>query len=227
MPSKRLMSFWAFLDVCLLAAGAILIVFSELFRMPNLMINFTLNNGFLLGGLVTGIFFLITFVVSVGAVVQKNHNTTGLVMLNWLLVIDSLVVLVVGTIIWFFSLEQRNNYFKVYNSVSPETRIQIQDKFSCCGYFTQNDTVEIGGSFCTSQTFVDQLVNATDATFGRCVGPITASTDYTLNNIFTTIYGFMAVVISLFLATMCVIKRRQEEERFKRIDAKRGGRGFV
>ncbi len=139
------MSFWAFLDVCLLAAGAILIVFSELFRMPNLMINFTLNNGFLLGacaypspltrcpdpslgGLVTGIFFLITFVVSVGAVVQKNHNTTGLVILNWLLVIDSLVVLVVGTIIWFFSLEQRNNYFKVYNSVSPETRIQIQDK---------------------------------------------------------------------------------------------------
>ena len=64
----------------------------------------------------------------------------------------------------------------------------------------------------------------------------------------------MAVVIGLFLATMCVIKRvsrclplslatavrcacrsrlfdldlqRQEEERFKKIDAKRGGRGFV
>lgn len=58
----------------------------------------------------------------------------------------------------------------------------------------------------------------------------------------------MAVVIGLFLATMCVIKRvsrlqhvlnlymltsgvvcpqRDEEERFKKIDAKRGGRGFV
>ncbi|RPD65863.1 tetraspanin [Lentinus tigrinus ALCF2SS1-7] len=227
MPSKRLMSFWGFVDVCLLAAGVILVVFSELFRMPNLMINFTLSNNFLLSGLITGIFFLITFVVSIGAVVQKNHNTTGLVILNWLLVIDAIVVLVVGTTIWFFSLQQRNNYLKVYNSVSAQTRIQIQDKFSCCGYFTNNDTVEIGGSFCANQTFVDQLVNATDASFGRCVGPITASTDYTLNNVFTTIYGFMAVVITLFLATMCVIKRRQEEERFKRIDAKRGGRGFV
>ena len=49
MPSKRLMSFWAFLDVCLLAAGVICVVFSELFRMPNLELNFTLNNGFLLG----------------------------------------------------------------------------------------------------------------------------------------------------------------------------------
>jgi hypothetical protein len=37
----------------------------------------------------------------------------------------------------------------------------------------------------------------------------------------------MAIVLSLFLASMCVIKRRQEEERFKRIDSKRGGRGFV
>ncbi|KAI0747864.1 tetraspanin [Daedaleopsis nitida] len=227
MPSKRLMSFWAFVDVCLLAGGVILVVFSQLFKMPNLMINFTLNDSFLLSGLITGIFLLLTFVVSVGGIVQKNHVTSGLVMLNWLLVVDALVILVVGTIIWFFSLQQRNNYFKVYNSVSAETRIQIQDKFSCCGYFTQNDTVEIGGSFCTNLTFVESLVNPNDTSFGRCVGPITSSTDYTLNNIFTSIYGLMAVVISLFLATMCVIKRRQEEERFKRIDAKRGGRGFV
>ena len=78
--------------------------------------------------MITGIFFLLTFVVSVGAVVQKNHNTTGLVMLNWLLVVDALVVLIVGTIIWFFSLQQRNNYLTVYNSVSAQTRIEIQDK---------------------------------------------------------------------------------------------------
>jgi hypothetical protein len=37
----------------------------------------------------------------------------------------------------------------------------------------------------------------------------------------------MAVVIALFLASLCVINKRVEEERFKRIDAKRGGRGFV
>jgi phosphopantetheinyl transferase len=53
----------------------------------------------------------------------------------------------------------------------------------------------------------------------------------------------MAVVLSLLVASLCVIKKvsnrqiwahflklffqRQEEERFKKIDAKRGGRGFV
>lgn len=42
------MSFWAFLDVCLLAAGVILVVFSQVFGMPNLMINFALSKNFLL-----------------------------------------------------------------------------------------------------------------------------------------------------------------------------------
>ena len=88
-------------------------VFSEIYRMPNLMINFTLTNDMLLGtflnyairlsliffsgGLVTGIFLLITFAFSIGAIVQKNHVTGGLVILNWLLVVDALVVLIVGS----------------------------------------------------------------------------------------------------------------------------------
>ena len=85
--------------------------------------------------MVAGIFFLLTFVLSIGAIVQKNHVTVGLVLLNWMLVVDAIVILVVGTMIWFFSLQQRNNYFKVFNSVSRDTRIQIQDKvrsmYSC------------------------------------------------------------------------------------------------
>ncbi|KAI0713257.1 tetraspanin [Earliella scabrosa] len=221
------MSFWAVLDFALLVGGALLVAFSQIFKSPNLMINFALNDGWLMSGLITGIFLLVTFFVSVFAIVQKNHVTTGLVILNWLLVLDALVILIVGTIIWFFSLQQRDNYLPVYQALTRDKRIEIQDKFSCCGYFTQNDTVEIGGSFCANQTFVDTLVDPDDVEFGRCVGPITKSTDYTLNNIFSSVYGLMAVVIGLFLASMCVIKRRQEEERFRKIDAKRGGRGFV
>ena len=38
-----------------------------------------------------------------------------------------------------------------------------------------------------------------------CVGPLTEKSDYTLNNVFTTIYGFDAIVASLFIATICVI----------------------
>jgi hypothetical protein len=113
-------------------------------------------------------------------------------------------------------------------------------QFSCCGYFG-NDTLAFGG-FCTDATFAS--LNTTTP----CVGPITAATDYTLNNIFSSVYGFGAVVTALFVASLCVINmvracrpparharrtltrgalQRVEEERFKKIDAKRGGRGFA
>ncbi|OSD02810.1 tetraspanin [Trametes coccinea BRFM310] len=223
MPSKRLMGAFAFVDFCLLVAGVILIVFSELWRMPNLLLNFTLSNEMLTGGLVLGIFFLLTFVLSVGAVVQKNHVTMGFVLLNWMLIADAIVDVVVGSYIWFFTLGERAHYFGVYSALPRDTIIEIQDKFQCCGYFTPNDTIAIGGSFCKDQATV---ANLTDDAF-RCVTPLTAFTDFTLNNIFSTIYGFMAIIVALFLASMCVIKKRQEEERFKKIDAKRGGRGFV
>ncbi len=80
------------------------------------------------GGLITGIALLTTWVVSVGGIVQKNHVTTGLVITNWMLVLDSIIILIFGTILWFFSLQQRANYQVVYNAVSRETRLAIQDK---------------------------------------------------------------------------------------------------
>ena len=65
-----------------------------------------------------------------GAIVQKNHVTIGLVLLNWLLVIDALVILIVGTTMWFFSLRERANYLVVYEGLTRDQRITIQDKVS-------------------------------------------------------------------------------------------------
>jgi hypothetical protein len=193
-------------------------------------------------GLVLGIFLITTFVVSVGAIVQKNHVTIGLVILNWMLLADGIVVVVIGSFIWFFSLRERANFHKVFSQQSDATKIAVQDKLKCCGYFNSSDLVVIGGNFCQNETFVTVTNNATG---NFCVGPITKFADVSLNNAFTTIYGFVAIVIGLFLASLCVIKKvrhslifgrvinidawhqRDEEERFKRIDAKRGGRGFV
>ena len=75
-----------------------------------------------------GILFLITWVFSIGAVVQKNHVTGGLVILNWLLLVDAIAVLVVGSMIWIYSLMERANYFVVYKSLTREQRITIQDE---------------------------------------------------------------------------------------------------
>ena len=43
------MGFWAFMDVALLAAGAIMVAFSQIFAAPNLLINIALRPDFLMG----------------------------------------------------------------------------------------------------------------------------------------------------------------------------------
>jgi len=220
MVSKKLMGVWAFLDVALLIAGAVSIALSVVWRERNLLLNMVLSNADLTAGIVLGIALLITFAISIGAIVQRNHITAGLVILNWALILDALGIVVIGTFVWFYTLQERNNFHTVFSQQSTQNQIATQDKLKCCGYFNSSDLLQLGGSVCTSQAAADQLNNA-------CVGPITTFADTTLNDIFTTVYGFMAIVICLFLASLCVIKQRQDDERFKKIDSKRGGRGFV
>jgi len=230
MNSKKLVGVWAFFDFCLLVSGVIALAFSIVWRAPNLLLNLVFRPGDLTAGTVLGVSLLITFAFSIGAIVQRNHVTMGLVILNWLLVLDAIAVAVVGTFIWAYTLQERANYHAVYLEQSDATVIAIQDKLSCCGYFNGTDHVVLGGNFCQNQTFVDsflKLDNTTNDWTGACVGPITAFADASLNQAFTSVYGFMAAVLCLLLASLCVIKKRQEEERFKKIDAKRGGRGFV
>jgi hypothetical protein len=225
MVSRKLMGVWAFLDFCLLAAGAVALAFSIVWRRPDVLMNFVISSSDLTVGTVLGISLLVTFVISIGAIVQRNHVTIGLVILNYVLVLDTIAVGIIGSFVWFYTLRERNNFHVAWAEAAPATRIFLQDHFQCCGYFNGTDLAEIGGSFCTSQDVINNL-NAT-LTSNFCVGGVTAYADYTLNNIFTSIYGFMAIVLSLLLASLCVIKKRNEDERFKRIDAKRGGRGFV
>ena len=71
---------------------------------------------------------LITFALSVGAIVQPNHVTIGLVILNWALLLDAIGVVAVGSFIWFFSLQKRSNYEKIFLALSQPQRIAVQDK---------------------------------------------------------------------------------------------------
>lgn len=223
MVSGKLMATWAFFDFFLLASGGLSIAFSVLWRKPDVLMNMVISANNLNAGMALGVLLAITFVVSIGAVVQRNHVTLGFVILNWFLVVDVLATVVVGTFVWWYTLQERDNFHQEWLKATDATRIVLQDQFKCCGYQFTNDTAVIGGSFCTSREFINGLPGDTE----QCITQITQIADVTLNNIFTVIYGFMAVVICLFLSSLCVIKMRQEDERFKKIDAKRGGRGFV
>lgn len=151
MVSKRLLACYAFVDAWLLAAGVLSIAMSIVWKAPNLMLNLTLSSSDLLGefllspyphripwtsspplfciaGMILGIILLATFLVSIVAIVQPNHITIGLVILNWTLVVDGLAILVVGTYLWYFTLGIRTYYFHVYNAASADIRVQIQNE---------------------------------------------------------------------------------------------------
>ena len=150
MPSKRLMGAWAFFDFCLLAAGAVTVGLSIAWRAPDLLKNLVISNEDLTGmsskfeslslhksdhiiaGLVLGVALLVSWVISIGAVVQPIHVTVGLVLFNWALIVDALAVIVIGTIVWFYTLQERANYHAVYSAVSAQTRLAIQDKVCRC-----------------------------------------------------------------------------------------------
>ncbi|KAJ2931403.1 hypothetical protein H1R20_g5718, partial [Candolleomyces eurysporus] len=227
MVSRALMASWAVLDVLLLAAGVVALALSIVWRAPNVLMNMVLSNADLTAGTILGVSLIVTFVISVTAIVQRNHVIFPLEILNWALLIDSIGIVVIGTFVWFYTLRQRANFYELWKVASREDKIFLQDMFKCCGYFNGTDLAEIGGAFCTSVEVAAALGNEDKLETNYCVSHITGFADSTLNNIFTTVYGYMAIVICLFLATLCVIKKRQEAERFKRIDAKRGGKGFV
>lgn len=77
-----------------------------------------------------GIAFLITSALSFGAVIQRNHVTIGLIILNWVLLADAVIVLVVGTFVWFYTLRERAEFHVRYAKMQPSQRITIQDRVS-------------------------------------------------------------------------------------------------
>ncbi|CAG7854004.1 SubName: Full=Related to tetraspanin Pls1 family-Laccaria bicolor {ECO:0000313/EMBL:CCA73271.1} [Serendipita indica DSM 11827] len=216
MPSKTLLAVWGVIDFLLLAAGGMTIAISVLFKAPDPIRNIALTDFDLNFGLVLGIFYVATFCLSIGAILQRNHVTIGLAILNWALIADAIVTVIYGANLWYMTLQETLNFSRVWNTTTPARRIAVQEKFKCCG-FLNNTAVEASG-FCA--TPANALDNGCSATFLPLA-------DTMLMDAFTTVYGYTAILVLFFLATMCVIKKRQETERFRQIDAKRGGGGFV
>jgi len=218
MPSKSLKSVWAFFNVAILAAGALLIAFSVVWRPHNVLRNLVLSQMDLNAGLILGIAFLLTWVMAIIGILQRNHVTIGLVITNWALIVDAVAVITIGCIVWFYTLTPANNFLMAWKAAGPVTQQALQNSLHCCGY--QNSTeFGVNAGFCADVTFA--------AAQPGCSSIILPYAAYTLQNVFSSIYGLMVVVIGFFLSTMCIVYRRQETERFRRIDEKRGGRGFV
>jgi hypothetical protein len=178
MPSKTLTGVWAGIDLALLLAGGLCIAFSMIWRGPNLLRELVISTTDLNAGLGLGIMYSLTFVVSIAAILTHKATTGGLKALNFVLIADSFATIVIASIVWFYTLEERKNFSEVWGQQSQETLGRIQEEFKCCGYYNGTDRA-IGTGICASQTFA---LNSTG-----CVGAVTNFADYTLNNIFTSV----------------------------------------
>ncbi|KAG6878790.1 hypothetical protein C0993_008089 [Termitomyces sp. T159_Od127] len=128
MVSRKLIGVWAALDLFLLAAGVVAVALSIVWRAENTLLNLVLTPNYLTVGLALGIALLVTFALSVGAITQKNHVTIGLVILNYTLLVDAIGIVIIGTYIWFFTLQERNNFFVRWAAASSDFRIKLQDQ---------------------------------------------------------------------------------------------------
>ena len=83
-----------------------------------------------LAGTILGILLLLTFVISIGGIIQRNHVNFGLVLLNYALLVDAIAVVVVGNFVWWYTLQERANFHTLWLSASTNSRITLQDQVS-------------------------------------------------------------------------------------------------
>ena len=147
MVSKKLMGVWLALDALLLTSGLVSLVLSQIWRVPDATMRMVLSRADLTGswnryhlpwrsnafsassaGTALGVALIITFLISIVAIAQKNHVIRGFVVLNYALLLDATGIIIVGTFVWWYTLEERANYHQLWLQASGATRIALQDK---------------------------------------------------------------------------------------------------
>jgi len=234
---SRIILVFCLLDFLHFASAAVLIVVSAIWITlaestslnSDTLRRLVVHRSILNGGIVMGSLIFTTFLISIYGLLSSMRQGRALVrpliVFNVSLLILLLATISVGGAIWFFTLRERVAYAAVWQAQSPAMQQFLQDTLKCCGYFdaTPAGLFSVAAGFCSNPS---QITPPTDPnlTIG-CVTPITNFADYVLNNIFTSIYGFAAIQVCLFLCTCCLINSREEQERFSRIDSKGGGKG--
>lgn len=236
---KRLFAVWGCLDAAYLASGILALVFAIVIRMqggtggpPNdaTLRRLVVSDTFLNAGIALGIIIIASWLVSLYGITSARKIsktcTDGLMWFNWTIVGSTITTIVVGVLIWFFTLRPRAAFADIWRAQTPATQTYLQNTLQCCGYWDASTA----GLFTAPTGFCAAVAAGTNTTAVQpCVNPIGAFEDYLLNNVFSTTFGFVAIQISLVLITTGLIQSQMEEYRFTLIDAKRGGRkgGFV
>ncbi|TIA88051.1 hypothetical protein E3P99_02828 [Wallemia hederae] len=248
MPSKTMFGIWALFDICLLVAGAVCVSVSTAWRSPDLLRDLVINDEEKRAGLALGILIILTVAYSTVAIVRRR--AIYMKALNIAFILLTIVTIFIGAFARVLrpSAElktqlRRSGYSRLSSTRSWGTSGSKSPSTTKSGYRTthhsltpppgyQNTTSAGLFSQDAKQDFCTDLDNKSG-----CERKIVKFANDYINSVFSwvvkaamkssthiphsTIYGFVIILICLFLATVCVINERAKEDRFRRIDSKR------
>lgn len=160
---------------------------------------------------IDAILMFTTFLLSLPALFMRR-NRIFLVLHACGVVACAVLTLVIGLVIWYSTLQTRQNFAPVWNSQPALVQSLLQFKFECCGY--SNPSLFVKDTTCPTAVVAARL--------GPCEVPFGTYANQFLDIVFTSFFGFVAVDAMLLLSAMCLIKDRQEKARYRFIDEKRG-----
>ncbi|KAI4229799.1 MAG: hypothetical protein L6R36_000586 [Xanthoria steineri] len=171
---------------------------------PNLLLaHAPLNSALFNAGLV-----FLTFIASLPGLTFTTQRT-WLKVHSWMVLGCIIVTLVIGLEIWFSTLQTRANLAVMWDAEGPQMQQLLQARWQCCGYMKT--------PFHTDSTCPNPLAASAKP---DCVGPFSNFANGFLDLVFTAMFGMVALDAILLLSGLVVIKKREEEERYRHIDEK-------
>jgi len=219
MPTNKLTWTFVVVDFVFLATGAILLGFAlisesssnDIPTIDNVANHLLLKECPLTAAIVNAIFIFVTFLVSLPAMVMRQSKG-WLRAHGWMTVVCALFTLILGLAIWFETLQTRSELLSVWAGEAPRTQSLLQEKFNCCGYLSFKQPPFVQDSTCPNKLAAAQKQG--------CINSFSNFANAYLDLIFTAFFGMVGVDVLLLLCIVCVLKYREEQERYRHIDEK-------
>ncbi|KAL8757434.1 MAG: hypothetical protein Q9199_002218 [Rusavskia elegans] len=171
---------------------------------PNLLLaHAPLNSALFDAGLV-----FLTFIASIPGLIFTTKRA-WLKVHCWMVLGCIIVTLVIGLQIWYSTLKTRANLAVMWDAEGPQMQRLLQERWKCCGYMNT--------PFHTDSTCPSPLAASAKP---DCVGPFSDFANNFLDLVFTVMFGMVALDAILLLCGLVVLKKREEEERYRHIDEK-------
>ncbi|CAK7265209.1 hypothetical protein SEPCBS119000_001395 [Sporothrix epigloea] len=166
----------------------------------------------LTAGIINGIFYFVTFVCTIPAMIMSGRG--WLAFSGYMVLITALFSLVIGLDLWIITLDIKEQFTPVWSAQTAQVQDLVQTAFGCCGYLNSTSPAFVTDSTCPSP--------AAAALVRGCATPISSFSNVFVDDIFTGVFGMVGICALLILATSCLSKDRKERKRFQYIDDKMG-----